>query len=163
MKRFEHTRFYELLEPFLTLVLSRFHFRDVRYILFFTQIVLSGVLYLTVAALQELIVQFIQWINLSPLTGNILSSFAQLGQLLAIFWSLWYMLTIICRMAHIMRFGFQWLTPRSTSCVITAGLTLSIALRESEAVGHVSWFYRLLLLTWAFSCLRPTLFATDSE
>ena len=121
MKRFEQTRFYVLLEPFFTTVLSRLHFHDLRYILFFTQLMLSGLLYLTVAALQELAIHFIQWVNLPTLAGDVLSSFAQLGSLLAIFWSLWYMLTIFFRMIHIMRFGFYWLTPRLTSCVITAG------------------------------------------
>ncbi len=162
MKHFDQTQFYQLLEPFLTPVLSRLYFLDDRYIGCFTQILLSGLLYLTAGAIQKLALQLIQRVDLPTVASDILSSFTHLGSLLAIFWSIWYILTIIFRVANLMRFGFHWLTPRVLSCVITGGMPLSIALKECEAVGYVSsWFYGLLILTWAFSCLRPTLFAAD--
>lgn len=162
MKRFEHTRYFHLLEPFINPLLQRLFFRDERYILFFSQILLSGLLYLVSSALQPLLLGFVSQANLLHDVAEVLTSFIHLSIVVTMFWCIWYALTLTFRMANTMRFGSTWLSPRLLSCVLTGGMTLSIGLREGEAVGHGFWFYAMLGLSWAYACLRPTLFGADA-
>lgn len=162
MKRFEHTRYFQLLEPFVNPLLQRLFFRDERYILFFTQILLSGLLYILSSVLQPLLLGFVNQANLLHDVAEVLTSFIHLGTVLIMFWCIWYALTLTFRMANTMRFGSSWLSPRLLSCILTGSMTLSIGLREGEALGHAFWFYAMLGLSWAYACLRPTLFGADS-
>lgn len=162
MKRFEHTRYFQLLEPFVNPILQRLFFRDERYVLFFSQILLSGLLYLVSSALQPLFLGLVIQANLLHEVSEVLTSFIHLGTVLIMFWCIWYALTLTFRMANTMRFGSSWLSPRLLSCVLTGGMILSIGLREGETVGHAFWFYAMLGLSWAYACLRPTLFGADA-
>lgn len=162
MKRFEHTRYFQLLAPFINPILQRLLFRDERYILFFSQILLSGLLYIVSAALQPFLLGIISQLNLLGEVTEVLNSFVHLGTVLIMFWCIWYALTLTFGMAIIMRFGASWLSPRLLSCILTGGMTLSIGLREGEAAGHAVWFYAMLGLSWAYACLRPTLFGASA-
>lgn len=162
MKRFEHTRYFQLLAPFINPILQRLLFRDERYILFFSQILLSGLLYIVSAALQPFLLSIISQLNLLGGVTEVLNSFIHLGTVLIMFWCIWYALTLTFGMANTMRFGASWLSPRLLSCILTGGMTLSIGLREGEAVGHAVWFYAMLGLCWAYGCLRPTLFGANA-
>jgi len=112
MKRFEHTGYFQLLAPFINPLLRRMLFRDERYILYFSQIVLSGLLYVLSAALQSLLLGIIDRVDLLNDVTDMLNSFVHLGGILTMFWCLWYGLTLIFRMANTMRFRTGWLSPR---------------------------------------------------
>lgn len=162
MKRFEHTRYFQLLDPFINPVLQRLFFRDERYVLFVSQLLLSGLLYLLSASLQSLLVGIVSQANLRAEIAEVLTSFIHLGTVLAVFWCIWYALTLTFRMVGTMRRRSSWLSPRLLSCILTGGMTLSIGLQVGESVGHASWFYSMLSLCWAYACLRPTLFGVDA-
>lgn len=162
MKRFEQTRYFQLLEPFINPFLQRLFFRDERYILFFSQLLLSGFVYFLSSALQPLLLDVVNRANLLPDTADVLTSFVHLGTVVTVFCCIWYALTLRFRMAGTMRSGSSWFSPRLLSCIITAGMTLSIGVRQDETVGHAFWFYALPGLCWACACLRPTLFGADA-
>jgi hypothetical protein len=172
MTRFEHTRYFRLLSPFIYPLLHRLLFRDERYVLYFSQILLSGLLYLLADGSQQLLLALVeQLLAQVPVPAPIvavLRSFIHLGTLLTTFWCIWYALTTTFRMMERGRPGtrqswFGGLSPRLLSCVLTAGMTLSVGLQAGETVGHALWFYALLGLIWGYACLRPTLFGgTDA-
>ena len=161
MKRFEQTRYFQLLDPFINHILQRLLFRDERYILFVSQVLLSGLLYVLSTALQTLLLVLLSHVNLPFSIGELVSSLIHLSTVLVIYWCIWYALTIIFRMLGTMRLGSSWLSPRLLSCIITAGMTLSIGSQMGESLGHTLWFYTMLGLIWAYTCLRPTLFGIE--
>lgn len=161
MKRFEDTRCFQLLNPFIRPILHRLLFRDESYVLFASQILLSGLLYLVATSLQVLLLAAVTKMGVQSDLADLLKSFIYVGILTVIFWNVWYCLTLIFRMMGAMRFPNFGLSPRHLSGIVTAGITLSVGMQEGEALGYVGWFYALLALVWAYSCLRPTLFGSD--
>lgn len=83
MAPFEDTRYFRLLRPFVFPALHRLQFRDERYVLFFSQILLSVSLYLLANACQELLLvllgQLIGVLSLSLPVVEILHSLIAIG------------------------------------------------------------------------------------
>ncbi len=86
MKRFEQTRYFQLLDPFINPIQQRLLFRDEQYILFVSQVLLSGLLYVLSTALQTLLLGLLGHVSLPYEIGELVSSLIHLSTVLVIYW-----------------------------------------------------------------------------